>query len=55
VPVTLELCVLIVTRGELCITLVPFQTKYAFEEKESDMNGTVTELLQYKSGLSMIV
>jgi hypothetical protein len=41
--------------GKPCITLVPFQAKYTFEEKESVMNGTVTELLQYKSGLSMIL
>jgi hypothetical protein len=44
-----------VTNGESYTTLVPFQAKYTFEEKESDMNGTVTELLQYKSGLSMIL
>lgn len=53
VPVTMELCSLMVARGEPYITLVPFQAEYTFEEKESDMHGTVTEP-QYQSGLSMI-
>jgi len=44
-----------VAHGKPYITLVPFQAEYTFEEKKSDMNGTVTELLQYKSGLSMVV
>ena len=41
-PVTMKLCSLMVAHGEPYITLVPFQAEYTFEEKESDMNGTVT-------------
>ena len=33
----MELCILMVAHGEPYITLVPFQAKYTFEEKESVM------------------
>jgi hypothetical protein len=39
-----------VAHGEPYLTSARFQAKYTFEEKESDISGTVTELLQYKSG-----
>jgi hypothetical protein len=45
----MELCILMVAHGEPYITLVPFQVKYTFEKKEGDVNGTLIELLQYKS------
>lgn len=44
VPVTVELCILMVAHGEPYITLVPFQAKYTFEEKEGDVNGTVIQV-----------